>query len=113
MGSRRDSPRSRRPPATTPERREQQLIAAAIELAEKQILEGKASSQVITHFLKLGTTREKLEQDRLRNENALTQAKIEQLASEARVEELYANAIKAMRSYAPGSLPEEIDDSEV
>jgi hypothetical protein len=86
-----------------------QLIAAAVDLAEKQILEGKASSQVITHYLKLGTTREKLEQERLRHENMLTQAKIENLASSARVEELYMNALKAMRAYAGFPEDEELD----
>ena len=86
------SKRSRpgRPPATTLEGRENQLIAEAVDLAEQQIRSGKASSQVITHFLKLGTTREKLEQERLANENSLLKAKVEALASSVRVEELYS-----------------------
>jgi len=99
-----DSPRgkgkSRRPPATTPEARENQLIAAAVDLAEEQIRSGKASAQVITHFLKLATVREKLEQERLRGENKLLVAKVENLASSARQEELYEKALKAMRSYS-------------
>lgn len=86
-------------PAGSPERREQQLISLAVDLAEKQIREGTASSQVITHFLKLGSTRETLEQERLRKENELLKAKVEQLASAKRVEELYASALDAMRSY--------------
>lgn len=88
------------PPATTPEGRENQLIAAAVDLAERQILAGNATSQVITHYLKLGTTRERLEQERLRKENDLLQAKVESLASQARVEELYSNALAAMRRYS-------------
>lgn len=76
------------------------MISAAIDLAAKQIAEGTASSQVITHFLKLGTTREKLEQERLRQENSLLKAKSEALASQARVEELYKNAMKAFREYS-------------
>ncbi len=99
MASHKEPGRKRRPPATTPEAREMQLVAAAFDLAERQIREGKASSQVITHFLKLGATREKIEQERLRNENLLTQAKIDSLASAANVEELYSNALAAMRSY--------------
>lgn len=97
-----DNPRrrSRRPPAKTPNAREQQLIALAVDEAERQIISGRASAQVITHFLKLGTEREKLEQQRLAGENELLKAKIESLASAARVEELYDQAIKAMRSYA-------------
>lgn len=89
-----------RPPATTPEAREQQLIAAAVDLAEEQILSGKASSQVLTHFLKLGTTREVLEKERLKNENALTQAKVENLATQGRIEGLYSEALAAMRRYS-------------
>jgi hypothetical protein len=88
-----------RPPATTPERREQQLVEAAVNLAERQIRDGKVSSQVLTHYLKLGTTREKLEQERLQKENALLKAKVEQLASGANVEQLYKDALDAMRSY--------------
>lgn len=96
-GAKKDGPR--RPPAKTLESRENQLISDAVGLAERQIREGTASAQVITHFLKLGTTRERLEQERLRNENQLTTAKIEALASAGRIEELYTNALEAMRSY--------------
>jgi hypothetical protein len=85
--------------AKTPEVREQQLVAAAYDLAERQIHEGTASAQVITTFLKLGTSREHLEQERLRLENELSVAKIEAMASSARVEELYLGALNAMRSY--------------
>jgi hypothetical protein len=89
-----------RPPATTPEARLNQLISDSYALAEQQIAEGKASSQVLTHFLKMGTERERLEQERLRNENALTQAKIDSLASQARIETLYSEALDAMRRYS-------------
>lgn len=89
----------RRPPATTLEGRENQLISAAVDLAEKQILAGTASSQVVTHYLKLGSSREKLEQERLAKENELLAVKAEAMASQRRVEELYEGAISAMRSY--------------
>ena len=95
---------SRRKPATTPEGRENEMVSAAIDLAEKQIRSGTASSQVITHFLKLGSTRERLEQQRLEHENELTRVKIEALEGQKRVEELYMEALSAMRSYA-GDLP--------
>lgn len=94
---------TRRKPATTPEAREMQLVSAAIDLAEEQIRAGTASSQVITHFLKLGSSREKLEQERLDHENALLEVKKEQIESQQRIEELYLDAIKAMRTYAGGS----------
>lgn len=87
-------------PATTEEGRENQLISLASDLAEKQIREGTASAMVITHFLKLGTTRESLEKQRLQKENALLTAKVEQLASAKRIEELYEQALNAMRTYA-------------
>lgn len=100
MATRKRNAGSPRPPATTPDGRERQLIAAAVDLAEEQIRNGTASAQVITHFLKLATTREKLEQKRLENENRLLEAKVESLASAGRIEELYKNALNAMRSYA-------------
>lgn len=90
----------RRRPATTDEGREHQLISLAADLAEKQLINGTASSQVITHFLKLASTREKLEQERLQRENLLLSAKVEQIASSTRMEELYAKAIGAMREYS-------------
>lgn len=91
--------RPRRPPATTPEARENQLVSLAVSLAEKQLLEGTASSQVLTHYLKLATTREKLEQEKLARENELLRAKVDSLASGKNTEELYKNALSAMRSY--------------
>lgn len=100
----------RRPPATTPEGRENQLISAAVDLAERQIHEGTASSQVITHFLKLGSTREQLEQERLRHENELLKVKKEAIESAARMEELYSAAIGAMRAYQGADEPEEAFD---
>ena len=89
-----------RKPATTPEHREDELVSQAIDLAEQQIREGTASSQVITHVLKLGSTREQLEQERLEHENELTRVKIEAIESQKRVEELYLEALTAMRTYA-------------
>jgi len=100
----------RRPPATTPEGRENQLISLAVDLAEKQILDGTASAQVISHFLKLGSTRERLEQQRLVQEVKLTQAKIEAMASAGRIEELYTEAIAAMRSYGGKLSRSDFDD---
>lgn len=99
-----------RRPATTDDAREFQIVSSAMDLAEKQIHEGTASSQVITHFLKLGSTRERLEQDRLRRENELLQAKVESMASAKRVEELYAAALDAMRSYAGQPIEMELED---
>ena len=88
------------------------MVALAVDLAEKQLRDGTATSQVISHFLKLGSTREQLEQERLANENVLLRAKAEALAAQARIEELYGEAIQAMRSYAGQDEPEAPDDYE-
>lgn len=104
------NPARRRPPATTPEARENQLISLSVDLAERQLLDGTASAQVITHYLKLGTTRERLEQEKLAQENALLRARTEAMASAQRVEELYGKALNAMRSYAGQEVEDDYED---
>jgi len=85
--------------ATTPEGQEGQLVALAVDLAERQLRDGTASSQVIAQLLKYASPRERLEREKLERENALLRSKVEALESSVRVEELYENAIKAMRGY--------------
>lgn len=102
--------RPRRPPASTPEGVENRMIQLAVEVAESQMRAGTASSQVITHFLKLATTREKLEQEKLSRENELLRAKSESMASGKRMEELYENAIRAMRGYQGQDDPDDFDE---
>jgi hypothetical protein len=99
-------------PATTPEARENQLIALAVDLAEKQLLEGTASSQVITHYLKLGSTKERIEREILEKQKALIEAKTESLQSTKRIEELYTNAINAMKNYSGQNEPSEDEEDE-
>ncbi len=89
--------------ALSPEARENQLIARAVDLAEKQLIEGTASSQVIVHYLKLGTQKEKEEVEKLKRENELLIAKKEAYQSAKHVEELYSQAIEAMKSYSGNS----------
>lgn len=89
-------------PALTPEARENQLIYLATDLAEQQLRDGTASSQVITHYLKLGSTKEKIEKEILLKQKDLISAKTEALQSAKRIEELYANAISAMKKYSGG-----------
>lgn len=91
-------PKSR--PALSPEAREQQMIGFAIDLAEQQLLDGTASSQVITHFLKLGTTRAELEKAKLIAETEEKRAKVKAIENVEETKILYENAIKAMRGYA-------------
>ena len=87
-------------PALTPEARENQMIALAVDLAAQQLLDGTATSQVITHYLKLGSTKERLEKEKLERENELLRARTESLQSMKHIEELYTNALKAMRKYS-------------
>jgi len=99
-------------PGRTIEAREQQLIALANDLAEKQLLEGTATSQVMTHFLKLGTSLANLERVKLENENKLLEAKVESIKSGEELKELYAEALRAMHTYS-GNDQEEFDESEI
>ena len=89
-------------PALTPEARENQLISLAVDLVEQRLLNGTASSQETTHFLKLGSMKNRLEMQKLQEENKLLQAKTDAMKSAKRVEELYSEAISAMRSYSGG-----------
>ena len=112
MGSVRASstkPKRTQRPAVTLEGRENQLVAMAMDCAEEQLQNRTASSQVIAHFLKLGTVRAQLELEKLKQENMLLEAKRESIQSAARSEELYSNALNAMRRYS-GQGSEEEDD---
>ena len=96
--------RSPQMPGMTPEARENQMIALAMAQAEQELREGRASSQVVTHFLKLGSVKEQLELEKLKKENRLLDAKSEAIESASRSEELYANAIKSFGIYS-GNIP--------
>lgn len=98
--ARTESSKKKMRPGLTPESRENQLVSLAVDLAEQQLRDGTASSQVITHYLKLGTTKYKEELEKTKRENELLRAKTETLQSAKRVEELYENALKAMKSYS-------------
>lgn len=110
MAQAKKSSRSRRPPAKTAEARENQIIAKAVDLAEKQIEEGTASTQVITHYLKLASSREKLEKEKIEMSIALDKAKAESYSNEKKTEELYYNAMKAMSMYKGQEVFEEDED---
>lgn len=94
-------------PALRPESREKQMISLAVDLAEQQLKDGTASSQVITHYLKLASMKEKLERERLVEENKLLRAKTEAIASAKNVEKLYSDAITAMKRYGGYGDPDE------
>ena len=87
-------------PALTPEARENQMISLAMDLAEQQLRDGTASSQLITEFVKRGSTKARLEQEILEEQKELIEAKTKSLQSAQRIEELYANALDAMRNYS-------------
>lgn len=104
-------PARRMRPALTPEARENQMISLAVDLAEQQLMDGTASSQVITHYLKLATMKERLEREKLQKENELLRAKTEALQTAKHVEELYENVLDAVRRYSGnGGGQDEVDD---
>lgn len=94
-------------PFMTPEGQENHLISLANNLVEQRLLDGTASSQEVTHFLKLGSRKETLEREKLEEENKLLRAKTESLQSQKRVEELYNEALTAMRRYAGQGEPDD------
>lgn len=98
IGSSTEIPRIR--PALTPESREQQMIALAVDLVEQRLLNGTASSQETTHYLKLGSMKNKLEMEKLKRENELLAAKTKAVESGDRIEKLYKEAIAAMQRYS-------------
>lgn len=102
-------PTPKRRTAMTPEGREGQMVALAVDLAERQLREGTASSQVITHFLKLGSERERLERERLEEENKLLRAKTEALEAQKESKVQYEKILKALRNYNGMGDPDEYD----
>lgn len=97
-------------PALTPEARENQCISLAMDLAEQQLRDGTASSQVITHFLKAGASRAELEKEKLRKENLMLEAKTKAYQSSEEIKELYEGAIKAMRIYQGQGDPDDYNE---
>lgn len=96
--------------AITPEARENQLISLAVNLAAKQLQDGTASSQVITHYLKLGTEKARLENERLEEENKLLRAKTKALEDAQEMKVMYAEALKAMRNYSGQGEPDDYEE---
>lgn len=94
-------------PALSPDARENQLISLAVDLAEKQLMEGTASSQVITHYLKLGSSKERIEKEILERQKDLIEAKTKAYQASDEIKELYAEALKAMRTYSGQGEPDE------
>lgn len=103
------SPKKSIRPALTPEARENQLIALATDLAEQQLRDGTASSQVISHFLKLGSTRERIEREILEEQKLLYKAKAKTYESTEEIKELYKNALDAMKIYSGAGGSDEDD----
>lgn len=104
------SPKKKLRPALTPEARENQLIALAMDRAEEKLLDGTASSQMIVHFLKLGSTKERLEKEKMAEEKKLLEAKTEAIQSQKQIEELYLNALAAMKNYSGSNEDNDYED---
>lgn len=97
-------------PASTPEARENQLISLAMDNAEEQLSNGTASSQLVIHFLKLGTTKMELEKEKLRRENEFLRVKSENIESQKNIEQLYTDAINAMKTYGGYDSEEDVPE---
>lgn len=99
------------PPAITPQDREDQLIALAVDLAEQRLRDGTASNQLIAEIMKLGTTKERLQKEKLQRENEMLRAKTEAIEAQKHTDEIYKKALDAMRSYAGlGAYEDEPED---
>lgn len=101
------NPQPKMRPALTPEARENQLTSLAMDLVEQRLRDGTASSQETTHFLKIASTKAKLELEKLRLENELTAAKTKAIHDAEDSKELYENAIKAITNYQGRGEPDE------
>lgn len=106
MSSRRAGEPLYRPPSQTIEGRENQLIARAVDLAEQKLIDGTASNQIILHYLKLATTREQIEREILERQKELITAKTESLVASRNLDDIYTEAIAAMREYSGGGSEE-------
>ena len=116
MAARRDSLgqtaiRRRSAPASDPEARENQMISLAVNQAEQMLMDGRAPTPIVVHYLRLATTKNQLEKEKLKKENILLEAKANAIEAAARSEELYARAIEAMRSYS-GTLVHDYEDGD-
>lgn len=98
------------PPARTPEARESQLISLAMDRAEELLISGKASSQLITHFLRLGTEKARYEREKLRADTELAKAKVDSIQSQQSSAELLQKAIDAFRTYRSSSEDDYYDE---
>jgi hypothetical protein len=105
------SDKPRRPPATSPEARENQLISLAVDLAEQQMIKGTAPATVVVHYLKLATTKESLERKKLEAENELLKARVASIESDGESARMYQNALKAFRGYSGQDVEEEDPDA--
>lgn len=94
------TPRPKGRPAITPEARENQMIALAMDLVEQRLLDGSASSQETTHFLKLATTKYRVELETMKEQKKLIAAKTEELEGRKETKAMFEEAIKAMRTYS-------------
>lgn len=105
-----DAVKRRAAPAVDPEARENQMIGLAVNQAERMLMDGRAPTPIVVHYLRLATTKNQLEKEKLKKENILLEAKANAIESAARSEELYARAIAAMREYS-GSITHDYEET--
>lgn len=98
------------PRASTPQAREEQLCALAVDAAEQKLRDGTASAQIIVHFLKMSSEKERLERLKLEREVEMLKAKTAALESSTKMDELYKEAIKAMQLYSGYHVDKDYDE---
>lgn len=94
------APTKKRRPALSPEARENQLISLAIDLVEQRLIDGTASSQETTHFLKLASSKAKRENELLETQIELAKAKTKAYQSTEKMEKLMSDALEAFKGYS-------------
>lgn len=102
----------KRPKSPSPARRRNQILAAAMNLAEERILSGTASSQLLVHFLKEASSKHSLEMEQLKAQNRLLSAKADSVDAAKKTDKMYAEALKAMRRYSGAPVGDDDDDDE-
>lgn len=78
---------------------EAKLISLTLQMAEQQLIDGTASSQVMTHFLRLGSIRSKVELEKLRLENNLLTEKIQSEKMGQQLKEMFQDVMESLRDY--------------
>lgn len=105
-----NSPRRPRRRAQTPEERENQLIALALDRVEERMQNRTATAQEYIQFIRMASSKARAEADKVALELELVKAKTENLRMQQKNEEMFSNAIKAFKRYSGADSEEDDED---